>query len=97
MPYSNSQAAKVFQLPDGPEEKPQFLLVNLTVCPLDGSKLVRRKGLDDVDTIKKRLDIFKEQTFPVVECVEKEGLAVNKVNGEQTVSDVFKDVYEITK
>src|SRR3989344_2970727 len=64
---------------------------NLTKCPLDGSKLVRRKGLDDPEVIKKRLEIFKEQTFPVLERAEKEGLSVNKVNGEQTVSDVFED------
>ena len=70
---------------------------NLTSCPLDGSKLVRRKGLDDPETIKKRLEIFKEQTFPVLERAEKEGLSVNKVNGEQTVSDVFKDVLEAIK
>ncbi|MEK7541189.1 MAG: nucleoside monophosphate kinase [Patescibacteria group bacterium] len=70
---------------------------NLTLCPLDGSKLVKRKGLDDPETIKKRLEIFKEQTFPVLESVEKEGLSVNKVNGEQTVSDVFKDVLKVAK
>lgn len=70
---------------------------NLTLCPLDGSKLVRRKGLDDPETIKKRLEIFKEQTFPVVERAEKEGLSINKVNGERTVSDVFKDVFEVAK
>ena len=69
----------------------------LTQCPLDGSKLVRRKGLDDLEVIKKRLEIFKEQTFPVLERAEKEGLFVNKINGEQTVSDVFKDVLEATK
>ncbi len=47
--------------------------------------------------IKKRLEIFKEQTFPVLERAEKEGLTVNKVNGEQTVSEVFKDVLEVAK
>ena len=69
----------------------------LTKCPLDGSKLVRRKGLDDPEVIKKRLEIFEEQTFPVLEKVRKEGLFVSKVNGEQTVSDVFKDVLEVLK
>ncbi len=69
----------------------------LTKCPLDGSKLVRRKGLDDPEVIKKRLEIFAEQTFPVLECVEKEGVIINKVNGEQTVSDVFLDVLKAVK
>ncbi|MCX6719522.1 MAG: nucleoside monophosphate kinase [Candidatus Staskawiczbacteria bacterium] len=69
----------------------------LTKCPLDGSDLVKRKGLDDVETIKKRLEVFKEQTFPVVEVIEKQGLKLNKINGEQTVSDVHKDIVETIK
>ena len=64
----------------------------LTKCPLDGSDLVKRKGLDDPETIKKRLEVFKEQTFPVTEVIEKQGLKLNKINGEQTVADVHRDV-----
>ena len=69
----------------------------LTLCPLDGSKLIKRKGLDDPEVIKKRLEVFQEQTFPVLERAEKEGLSVSKINGEQTVSDVFKDVLKAVK
>lgn len=69
----------------------------LTLCPLDGSKLVRREGLDDPETIKKRLEIFKEQTFSVLKVAEKEGIEVKKVNGEQSVADVFKDVLNAIK
>lgn len=69
----------------------------LTLCPLDGSALVKRKGLDDLETIKKRIDIYKEQTYPVTEIILKEGLQVNKVNGEQSPSDVHKDVFEVVK
>jgi adenylate kinase len=65
---------------------------NLKTCPLDGSPLVKRKGLDDLETIKKRIDIYKEQTHPVTEVIEREGLHVHKVNGEQSVADVHKDV-----
>lgn len=65
----------------------------LTQCPLDGSVLVRRKGLDDLETIKKRIDIYKEQTFPVTQVIENEGIKVHKVNGEQSVADVHKDVF----
>lgn len=69
----------------------------LRQCPLDGSKLVKREGLDNPETIKKRLEIFKEQTFPVLKHIAKEGLSVKKINGEQTVSDVFKDVLGAAK
>jgi adenylate kinase len=70
---------------------------NLTKCPLDGSNLVKRKGLDDVETIKKRLEVFKEQTFPVIEVIKEQGLNLNKVNGEQTIADVHKDIIEAIK
>lgn len=66
---------------------------NLTLCPLDGSRLVKRAGLDDLETIKKRIEIYKEQTHPVSEFIEKSGLPVHKVNGEQSVADVHRDVY----
>jgi len=69
----------------------------LTKCPLDGSDLVKRKGLDDLETIKKRITVFEEQTFPVLERVEKEGITINKVNGEQTPADVHKNVLEAVK
>ncbi|MCX6721909.1 MAG: nucleoside monophosphate kinase [Candidatus Staskawiczbacteria bacterium] len=68
----------------------------LTKCPLDGSVLVKRT-LDDPGVIRKRLEVFKEQTFPVMEVVEKQGLHLNKINGEQTVADVHKDVVEAIK
>ena len=66
---------------------------NLTMCPLDGSALGKRKNLDDIDTIKKRLEVFEENTLPVVEFAEKEqGINIIKINAEQTVSQVFEDI-----
>jgi adenylate kinase len=70
---------------------------SLDNCPLDGSKLVRRKGLDDPETIKNRLKVFADQTYPVISRIDKEGIHVKKVNGEQTVADVHKDVLEAIK
>ena len=65
---------------------------NLTMCPLDGSALGKRKNLDDIDTIKKRLEVFKENTFPVVEFSEKQGIKVIEINAEQTVAKVFEEI-----
>ncbi len=70
---------------------------NLTVCPLDGSKLLRREGLDDPETIKTRLKEYKERTYPVLKVFEDEGLKIRKVNGEQNIADVFKDILEVLK
>ena len=62
---------------------------NLTLCPLDGSKLMKRKGLDDPDVIPKRLEQFKERTMPLIELFTKMNFEVKKVNGEGTVVEVF--------
>lgn len=69
----------------------------LTLCPLDGSKLVRRKGLDDSETIKNRLKIYKEQTYPVIDYIKKETIKLRKVNGEPSVAEVFTLVLEALK
>lgn len=69
----------------------------LTLCPLDGSKLVKRKGLDDEETIKNRLVIYKEQTYPVVEFIEKEGISLTRVHGEKSIAEVFNNILEILK
>jgi len=65
---------------------------NLTTCPLDGSLLVRRKNLDEVETIKNRLEAFKKDTLPVIDFVKKQGVNVIEINAEQTVSEIFKDI-----
>ncbi len=70
---------------------------NLTKCPLDGSDLVARKGLDDVETIKKRIQVFHDETLPVLEIAERFGLRAHKINAEQTVADVHKDVLAAIK
>lgn len=68
---------------------------SLEFCPLDGSKLNRREGLDDPETIKVRLKEYKERTFPVFDYFEKQGFSIKKVNGDQSVADVFKDILEV--
>jgi len=65
---------------------------NLKICPLDGSRLIKRKGLDDPETIRIRLKEYKERTYPLLEIMEEEGVKIEKVNGEQTVANVFKEI-----
>jgi adenylate kinase len=69
----------------------------LEYCPLDGSKLMRRKGLDDPETIKVRLKEYKERTFPLIDYFKKQGLKVVEVNGEQSVEEVHHDVLKAIK
>lgn len=67
----------------------------LTICPLDGSKLIRREGLDNPETIKVRLKEYKERTLPLINYFEEEGLEIKKINGEQSVAGVHKDILEV--
>ncbi len=71
--------------------------IKLTICPLDGSKLQKRKGLDDPETIKIRLKEYQEKTLPVINYFKKEGLKIREVNGEQSVAEVFKDILRAIK
>jgi len=64
----------------------------LKFCPLDGSKLIKRKGLDNPDTIKIRLDEYRKRTLPLVQYFKKRKLNVKKINGKGSVSKVFKSI-----
>ncbi len=64
---------------------------DLTKCPLDGSKLVKRKGLDDPETIKVRLEEYEKRTLPLIDYFKKEGLKVKEVDASLTPAEVFKE------
>ena len=61
-------------------------------CPLDGSRLVRREGLDDPETIKVRLKEYKERTMPLISYFKSRGLNIKTINGKGSVAEVFKRV-----
>ena len=67
----------------------------LTQCPLDGSKLVKREGLDDPETIKVRLKEYAERTLPLVDFLKTQNLSVAKINGEQSVEQVHQDILKV--
>lgn len=66
--------------------------IKLTMCPLDGSKLMKRKGLDDPETIKVRLKEYKERTLPLIDYFKKQEIKVKKIKGKQSVAGVFRDI-----
>lgn len=67
----------------------------LTLCPLDGSKLVKRKGLDDPETIKTRLVQYKERTLPLFDYFKDNGFNIHKVNGEGNVAKVHEEILKL--
>ncbi len=68
---------------------------NLKHCPLDGSRLIKRKGLDNPEVIKTRLKEYKERTFPLLDYFKQQELTIKEINGEQTVADVFADILRV--
>lgn len=64
----------------------------LKLCPLDGSRLVKRKDLDDPETIKVRLEQYKGRTLPLFEYFKNNGFEVKKINGEHSVADVHQQI-----
>jgi adenylate kinase len=67
---------------------------NLKLCPIDGSSLIKRKDLDNAETIKTRLVQYKERTLPLFDYFKEQGFAVHKVNGEQSPSEVHQEILE---
>ena len=70
---------------------------NLKICCLDGSKLIKRKGLDGPETIKVRLKEYKERTFPLFSYFKKGNLKVKKINGSVSPVTVFEKILKILK
>jgi len=68
----------------------------LKLCPLDGSKLIRRED-SSPKVIKSKLNEYKERTLPVVDYLKEQGVKIKEINGEQSVADVFKDILKTLK
>ena len=49
---------------------------------------------DKPETVKKRLDVYHEQTQPLIDFYDKEGVLV-EVDGTQNLEDVFQAITKI--
>jgi len=70
---------------------------NLKICPLDGSKLIKRKGLDDPKTIVKRIEAYQKETLPVIDYFKKRNYKVIKINGSPPPVKVFNEILKHLK
>jgi len=66
--------------------------VSLTRCPLDGSRLLKRKGLDNPEVIKKRFEEYKKQTLPVISFFKEQEIRAEEIKGSSSPVEVFEDV-----
>uniref|UniRef100_A0A8R1HXM5 UMP-CMP kinase n=1 Tax=Caenorhabditis japonica TaxID=281687 RepID=A0A8R1HXM5_CAEJA len=75
----------------------QFVL--FLSCPVDvciDRCLHRGQGRtdDNVESLKKRVETYNQQTFPIIEQYEKHGM-VREVNSQRPISEVYQDVVEV--
>lgn len=63
------------------------------VCDVCGEKLILRDD-DKPETVKKRLDVYHEQTQPLIDFYKKEGILVT-VDGTQDMDKVFADILKV--
>ena len=63
------------------------------VCDTCGSNLVLRDD-DKPETVKKRLDVYHDQTQPLIEYYSKKGI-LKSVDGTQPMEKVFEDITSI--
>jgi len=64
-----------------------------TTCDACGGELWQRDD-DTEETVTKRLDVYKEQTSPLIDFYRERGLLV-EVDGEKNVDDVFSAVEQL--
>ena len=63
------------------------------ICDKCGEEIVLRDD-DKPETVKKRLDVYHEQTQPLIDYYKKEGIIMS-VDGTQDMSKVFSDIIGI--
>jgi len=60
------------------------------ICDLCGGELYQRKD-DTVETVTTRIEVYLEQTKPLIDYYENKDILVN-INGEQDINEVFNDI-----
>jgi len=63
------------------------------VCDRCGKELILRDD-DKPETVKKRLDVYHEQTQPLIDYYTKKGI-IKEVDGTQDMNKVFEDIVDI--
>ena len=63
------------------------------VCNTCGQSLVLRDD-DKPETVKKRLDVYHQQTQPLIDYYKKAGV-LKEVDGTQNMEDVFQSIIKV--
>ncbi len=60
------------------------------ICDVCGGELIQRKD-DTVETVTKRIEVYLEQTQPLIDYYGKKGILIN-IDGKQDIDKVFEDI-----
>jgi adenylate kinase len=60
------------------------------VCDVEGGELYQRQD-DKPETVRKRLQVYREQTSPLIDYYRQQGVLV-EINGDQPIEDVQADL-----
>ena len=63
------------------------------ICDVCGEKLILRDD-DKPETVKKRLDVYHEQTQPLIDYYSQAGILVS-VDGTKNMDEVFDDILKV--
>ena len=63
------------------------------ICDVCGEELILRDD-DKPETVKNRLNVYHEQTKPLIEYYNKENIT-HTIDGTQTMDEVFNDIRKI--
>ena len=63
-------------------------------CDRCNAELVQRAD-DQRDTVVRRLDVYKQQTAPIVAYYEQHGCNVHKIDGDRDIDAVLHDILEV--
>lgn len=64
------------------------------ICDRCNGELVQRAD-DARDTVVRRLEVYKEQTAPIIEYYGKHGVPIYPVNGDRAINEVQHDILRI--
>ena len=65
---------------------------NITVCPDDGSALEHRGSLDTPEVIKKRYQVYLEETKPVLDVMREMNLNIIEIDGSDAIETMSKKI-----
>ena len=63
------------------------------ICDICGNNLIQRAD-DARETVEERLDVYEEQTSPLIKFYEEKGI-LKVVDGTQAINEIFKSITEI--